>query len=131
MKVALNTITVSFVVDLMLWKGVILSFVPWPFVFVLTFPFFLTFPFCLDLSVLSWSFVFTNLNSNFTVYYFDQWKYTLRTLQASIFYRQQVALNTITVSFVVDLMLWKGKVFEILNKNNVKVLFFNAPNKFY
>jgi fructose 1,6-bisphosphatase len=43
----------------------------------------------------------------------------------------KVALNTITVSFVVDLMLWKGKVFEILNNNNVKVLFFNAPNTFY
>ena len=35
------------------------------------------------------------------------------------------------VSFVVDLMLWKGKVFEILNNNNVKVLSFNALNKFY
>jgi hypothetical protein len=33
------------------------------------------------------------------------------------------------VSFVVDLMLWKGKGFEILNNNNVKVLSFNAPNK--
>jgi hypothetical protein len=36
------------------------------------------------------------------------------------------------VSSVVDLMLWKGKVFEVLNKkNNVKVLSFNAPNTFY
>jgi hypothetical protein len=35
------------------------------------------------------------------------------------------------VSSVVDLMLWRGKVFEVLNKNSVKVLSFNAPNKFY
>jgi hypothetical protein len=34
------------------------------------------------------------------------------------------------MKIAVDLILWKGKVFEVLNKTNVKVLSFNTPNEF-